>query len=444
MNENSIHYEYGHKTILELRNLQEDGHLNLEPGFQRKSVWTGLDRRKLIQSILEGYPVPSIFLYRREENGMPIYDVLDGKQRLETIFMFSRVSPFKHDGFDVKFRFPDDDVPYWYDWKAVEKYGYAADFLTYKIQVAEVRGELSDIIELFVRINSTGKALTSSERRHARYYTSPFLREAEKLSRRLRRYMTSQRIVSPTHIDRMKDVELLSELLASIVAGGPIHKKQAIDRAVGNQTINAHTLKKAVRELVATMTAIRRLFPNLRNTRFHNMAEFYTLFMVVWDLQQQKLVLTDRRRNEVAARLIEGFSNGVDLVREQQRKTEGAKPHQRLFAEYLLMVQAATDNLSQRKGRAAIIRGLLGGLFEKKDDRRIFSPEQRRLLWNSEEKKRCSQCNQPLDWSNFQVDHIKAHCLGGKTDLPNAALICKSCNCAKGARRRAKRKRKAA
>ncbi len=86
----------------------------------------------------------------------------------------------------------------------------------------------------------------------------------------------------------MKDVELLSELLASIVAGGPIHKKQAIDRAVGNQAINVHTLQKAIRELQATMTALKRIFPNLKNTRFHNMAEFYTLFMVVWELHQQK------------------------------------------------------------------------------------------------------------------------------------------------------------
>ena len=228
------------------------------------------------------------------------------------------------------------------------------------------------------------------------------------------------------------------------MAGGPIHKKQAIDRAVGNQAINAHTLKKAVRDLAATMTMVKRMFPNLKSTRFRNMAEFYTLFMVVWDFHQQKLILSDRRRNDVAARLIEGFSNGVDRVREQQKKAQGAKPHQRLFAEYLLMVQASTDNLIQRKGRANIIRGLLGGLFEQKDDRRIFSPEQRRLLWNSEEKKKCSQCHHPLDWNNFQVDHIKPHCLGGKTDLPNAALICKSCNCAKGARSRAKRRPRAA
>ncbi|MEX0613195.1 MAG: DUF262 domain-containing protein, partial [Pirellulales bacterium] len=38
------------------------GHLNLEPGFQRKSVWTLRDRRKFIESVLEQFPVPSIFL----------------------------------------------------------------------------------------------------------------------------------------------------------------------------------------------------------------------------------------------------------------------------------------------------------------------------------------------------------------------------------------------
>lgn len=440
----NLRYEFGHKTVLELRELQAKGYLNLEPGFQRQSVWTRRDRRRLIQSVFEGYPVPSIFLYRREENGQPIYDVLDGKQRLETLFMFSKVSPFKHSSFDVKFQFPNDDEPYWYDWRTLERENRTADFLTYKIQVAEVQGELSDIIELFVRINSTGKALTSSERRHAKYYTSPFLRESEKLARRYRNFLTDQRVISSTHIDRMKDVELVSELLASIVAGGPIHKKQAIDRAVGNQALNAHTLRKTVNEFTQTMGVIKRMLPTLKTTRFRNTSEFYTLFMVMWEMCQQKLVLSDRRRCEVAARILQGFSNGVDRVREQQKKAKGAMPHQRFFAEYLLLVQASTDNVHQRARRAAIVRGLLAGLFERKDEKRLFSTEQRRLLWNSEEKRKCSQCGDQLNWNNFQVDHVKAHSLGGRTDLSNAALICKCCNASKGARRRARRRGRAA
>ncbi len=434
-----ITVKYRTMTILDLRNFQENGHLNLEPGFQRKSVWTLTDRRKLIQSVLEGYPVPSIFLYRREANGVPIYDVLDGKQRLETIFMFSHVKPFHKKAFDVRYHFPGDDPSEWtgwWDWKALQKYQRAGQFLTYEVQVAEVSGEIGEIVDLFVRINSTGKALTTSEKRHAKFYTSSFLKEAERLARKGHDYYTTQQILSSGDLDRMRDVELVCELLASILAGGPIHKKQAVDKAVGNTTTHAASLKKAIVEYSATLHAMKQMFPELRTTRFRNSAEFYSLFMVVWGLQQHKLLLNDRRRNQVAMKLLQKFSGGVDEVREQQRKALGARPDQRIFADYLLLVQQSTDAITPRKRRGEMIQHLLDGLFERKDEKRIFSPEQRRLLWNSEEKKTCALCDEALDWTNFQVDHIKAYSKGGKTELTNAALTCASCNASKGAGRK--------
>src|ERR1700733_5057413 len=120
MGEN-LSVEFGTKTILELCSLQTSGHLNLTPGFQRKSVWKPSDRRKLIQSIFERMPVPSIFLHKRIENGQLIYDVLDGKQRLETIFMFSRIRPFMRSGFEAKLHLPADTKAEWYDWQRLEK-----------------------------------------------------------------------------------------------------------------------------------------------------------------------------------------------------------------------------------------------------------------------------------------------------------------------------------
>src|SRR5262249_10193871 len=157
----------------------------------------------------------------------------------------------------------------------------------------------------------------------------------EKLARRYRDFLTKQQIISQAGIDRMKDVELVSELLASIVSGGPIHKKQAVDRAVGNTSINARTLKKTVDEFSAALRAVKQMVPELRATRFKNLSEFYTLFLVVWELHQQKMVLNDKSRNTVAMKLLRGFSNGVDDVREQQRKAKGAMAHQRMFADYL-------------------------------------------------------------------------------------------------------------
>ena len=143
--------------------------------------------------------------------------------------------------------------------------------------------------------------------------------------------------------------------------------------------------------------------------------------------------------SEERRKLLHDFSDGVDDVREQQRKAKGASADQRIFADYLLLAQQSTDALVPRKRRAEMIRQLLDGLFERKDERRIFSAEQRRMLWNSEEKKHCSQCEKELDWTNFQVDHIKPYSRGGKIELRNAALICMICNPSKGARKRAQR-----
>lgn len=430
---------YGDKTVLELKHLWENGHINLEPGFQRKSVWTVRDRKKLIESILEEYPIPSIFLYTREENGEPVYDVIDGKQRLETIFMFTKSRKFKRQGFNVRFEFPGDEKSCNYDWNNLEKPNRAS-FLNYKIQTVEVKGNTSDIISLFVRINSTGKALTSAEKRNARFNNSAFLNESIRLAKKFNRFLTRQQIVRANAVSRMKDVELMSELLVSIYTGGPINKKAAVDRTVGNTQVAKRTLRKKTSEVTAVLNLVKRMFPDLRATRFRNIAEFYTLFMVVWEMGNQKLVLNDRRRNAIAEKLLRRLSDGVDQVREMQKKLTG-KRAPRLYADYLLTVQQATDNLPQRKRRAEILRSIFGGIFARKDTQRIFSPEQKRILWNSEESKKCRECGKALDWTNFQVDHIKAYVKGGKTDLGNAALICASCNASKGARKKARSKK---
>jgi uncharacterized protein with ParB-like and HNH nuclease domain len=77
-----LRHEGYQKTVQDIINLYQSGHLNLSPGFQRDSVWTKRDRVNLIDSIIRNYPLPSVFLYRREKEGDIIYDVVDGKQRI--------------------------------------------------------------------------------------------------------------------------------------------------------------------------------------------------------------------------------------------------------------------------------------------------------------------------------------------------------------------------
>lgn len=182
------------------------------------------------------------------------------------------------------------------------------------------------------------------------------------------------------------------------------------------------------------------MFPKLRETRLRNSADLYSLFMYVWALEQRGAILTDRRRNGQAQDLLIWLSSGVDQVRAQQRKAEGAKPNQRMFADYVLTVQGDTDSFATRKRREQVLDQLLGGIFERKDEKRGFTLEQRRLLWNSDQEKKCRSCNKKLSWSNFTVDHIRPHSKGGRTSLRNATLLCGSCNSKKGNRRRLARR----
>ena len=114
-----LHSEYVDKTIQEFVQLFNNGQLNLEPGFQRQSVWTPSDRRKLIESIFQNYPIPSIFLYKQSHDGRLAYDVIDGKQRLESILMFQGLGRFRGMRFSVKSRLDENEGLAEWDWRRV-------------------------------------------------------------------------------------------------------------------------------------------------------------------------------------------------------------------------------------------------------------------------------------------------------------------------------------
>jgi uncharacterized protein with ParB-like and HNH nuclease domain len=72
-------------SIGELTNLYQDEEIDIHPEFQRFYRWTPLQKTKLIESILLGIPLPPIFVSQRKDG---VWDVIDGLQRLSTIFQF--------------------------------------------------------------------------------------------------------------------------------------------------------------------------------------------------------------------------------------------------------------------------------------------------------------------------------------------------------------------
>ena len=161
-------------SIGELIALYKEGELDIHPEFQRFFRWSSLQKSKLIESILLGIPLPSIFVSQR---GDGVWDVVDGLQRLSTIFEFFGILK-DEEGESMQASvlskteyLPSLEGKYW------EKEGDAKNsfdsslrlsFKREKIDIKIVKKESDDSIkyELFQRLNTLGSRLSDQEVRN--------------------------------------------------------------------------------------------------------------------------------------------------------------------------------------------------------------------------------------------------------------------------------------
>lgn len=72
-------------SIGEWVSLYQQEEVEIHPEFQRFFRWNDYQKTKLIESIILGFPIPPIFVSQREDG---VWDVVDGLQRLSTIYQF--------------------------------------------------------------------------------------------------------------------------------------------------------------------------------------------------------------------------------------------------------------------------------------------------------------------------------------------------------------------
>jgi len=72
-------------SIGEWISLYENQEIDIHPDFQRFFRWSDYQKSTFIESILLGIPIPPIFVSQRDDG---IWDVIDGLQRLSTIYEF--------------------------------------------------------------------------------------------------------------------------------------------------------------------------------------------------------------------------------------------------------------------------------------------------------------------------------------------------------------------
>jgi 5-methylcytosine-specific restriction endonuclease McrA len=422
-----LKYSEASRKIQDMVDLHRAGKLHLNPNFQRGSVWGKADRSELIKSVLRHFPIPALFLHQRPVGGNLHFDVIDGKQRLETFFYFMGV--IRGHSFSVRTSLDEDGTEEEIDWDVLRDKNLRGRINGYDLHVIFVEGELSQIIELFVKINSTGRPLSSQERRHAKFFGSPFLKKATALADAEKEALKARRIMSASQVSRMKHIELVGELMLSCDHGDVVNKKKALDQAMAQKGgFSEKQAEMARRSAKSALNRVYAMFPNLHQTRFAQLSDFYSLVIVIHKLQTEGCILTSGSKNRTAWVFLREFATKVEELRDLHKRGKNIPGDLEIYRDYLQTVLEGTDTFQNRKRREGILRQLIESQFRKKDKDRVFSQAQRRILWNLNKKQICAGCENLLAWPRFEVDHVYPYSKGGRTDTLNAALLCPKCN----------------
>ncbi|MHA3104739.1 GmrSD restriction endonuclease domain-containing protein [Acinetobacter sp. ANC 3791] len=261
-------------TIGNLYNDWQNGILDIQPSFQRKFVWTHKHQESFIETILNGYPFPEIYIATGETDKRSLRTkslVIDGQQRLTTIFKY-----IKGDLDDFK-KIPKFDK---LDDKSLE------NFTTYKVVVRDLGKIDEDIIkEIFRRINLTNFSLEDIEIQNA-IYDGDFISTAKELLE-LTEIFKDYEIFSEAQFSRMADLQFILVIMATYEYGNYFANNTKIEDYVikfNEEYPNRNLIKRIINAVFLYIDSL-----NLeKDSIWFRKSNFFTLVVELMKLYVEK------------------------------------------------------------------------------------------------------------------------------------------------------------
>ena len=272
------------QTVKWVKDRYTEGNLFVDNSFQRRYVWLKKHQVNLIETILMGYVIPEIYIWEvgtDPESGETKYSIVDGQQRIGAIVgyvsgkfpLYTTYLSTKNSSYAGKYfsELSDEDK--------MSIWGYS---LSFRKILSEVSRE--DIVNLFLRLNSTDKSLNPQELRNAEY-NGLFLQNAISIS--TLPFWDKFKIFSVDSLRRMGDVEFISSIL--------IFLRKGIDSEITQAAINqiydlyneeydeAEDDKNTVKKILDVIEQIIEqdggdiLLPYIKKT-----THLYTIFTVIY------------------------------------------------------------------------------------------------------------------------------------------------------------------
>lgn len=313
------------------------GQLDLDPPYQRRSVWNWEYRQFFIDSVIRNYPTQSIFLDVTIDPDEPTrYKVLDGKQRLTSLILFTRdefATPESLSDLGLEDTYYSDlprDIR-----TRILGYIFTVESVT-NVTAAELN-------QAFDRLNRNVSRLNKQELRHAQY-GGTFITKMERLSDDP--FWEEVGLVTPARRRRMLDVEYVSELYVLAVAGIQ-DGKDYLDQMYSDfdeEITDERRSDRRFRQARAFIEGVNSVLP-LAPTRFSNVADFYSLWAAVLGLLGGDFA----DDTGAAAQRLEAFAGEIEEATSDRAR------------RYVLAARQGSNKAANRELRAKTLLDVLKG-----------------------------------------------------------------------------------
>lgn len=357
------------------------GKLTIQPEYQRNYIYSsdgGKKEMAVIESVLKGYPIGLIYFNKISENNL---EVLDGQQRITSLgrFITDKFAIVDENGLQQNFS------------------GMAKDkkdkILETKLLIYECEGTESEIKEWFKTINIAGIPLVTQELLNA-IYSGPFVTLGKQ------EFSNSQN----SNIQKW-----------SAYIKGSVNRQAFFERALD------WVSKGNIDEYMSSH----------RNDTNINELKMYFKSVIDW-ISTVFIDVESEMQGLEWGRLYERYHNT-----SFDPKKVSSKVHQ-LYGDLYV------------KNRKGIFEYILGGSTDTKLlEVRVFDDATKKSVYQTQtskaqktKKSNCSHCalghdaNKAKIWnlSDMDADHVSAWSKGGKSDIKNCEMLCKTHNKAKGNR----------
>jgi hypothetical protein len=335
------------------KRLQAD-ELDMQPPYQRNPVWQYQQKAFLIDSIINGYPVPEIYLQTTTSvEGDEVHTLVDGQQRIRACMEFLAGS------------FPLADYTSAYEGSYFNDLPDEVRGLIYRYKfVVRALPELTEaeVRDIFGRLNRNNVALNKQELRHSTYWGG-FITAMELFSQRT--FWVKSGLFTSNDFRRMLDIEFVSEL---VVAGlfGLQNKRGRLDYFYGLYENEFPEAEQAGATMDRVLGQLESLFEWPNTLRWGRKVDFYTLFAELWHRDTASDV-THLDISETSDRLIE-FSREVTAALAYEEENERPDPFPSAVRMYARGVRNSSD-LGSRRLRAQGLRSYVWGVEPSEGER---------------------------------------------------------------------------